>query len=130
MTNNTTARSYRLMGYAFALCAGTIWGTTGPLSTALYAESAQITAVGFWRICLATLGFLVYGLFARDLFNVDKRGVLLVGLLGGALVAIFEVAYQYAIAGVGVAPAAALLYTAPVIVAVLAHFLLKELLTP
>ena len=71
-----------MAGYAFALCAGAIWGTTGPLSTALYAEGAQLTAVGFWRILLATAGFVVYGLFARDLFKVDKRGFLLVGVVG------------------------------------------------
>lgn len=123
-------KSYRLTGYAFALCAGAIWGTTGPLSTALYAQGTQITAVGFWRILLATAGFIVYGLFARDLFRVDRHGLLLVGVIGGALVALFEVAFQYAIAGLGVAPAVALLYTAPVLVAFLAHFMLGEALTP
>jgi DME family drug/metabolite transporter len=125
-----TNKQSRLAGYAFALCAGAIWGTTGPLSTALYAESAKLTAVGFWRITLATIGFLVYGIFARDLFKIDKKGLLIVGVLGGALVALFEVAYQYAIAGVGVAGASALLYTAPVMVAVLAYFFLQEALTP
>jgi drug/metabolite transporter, DME family len=120
----------RVAGYAFALCAGTIWGTTGPLSTALYAEGAQIAAVGFWRITLASLGFVVYGLFARDLFKIDRRGLLMVAGLGGLLVAIFEVAFQYAIAGLGIAPAVVLLYTAPVAVAILAHFILGEALTP
>jgi drug/metabolite transporter (DMT)-like permease len=100
------------------------------LSTALYAEGAQLTAVGFWRILLATAGFLVYALLARDLFKVDKRGLLLVGVVGGLLVALFEVAFQYAIAGVGVAPAVALLYTAPVAVAFLAHATLGEAVTP
>src|SRR2546425_5164350 len=51
------------------------------------------------------------------------------GLGGGCLVASVEVAYQYAIAGAGVAGAAAMLYTAPVIVAVLARLILKEALT-
>src|SRR2546422_8487877 len=46
-----------------------------------------------------------------------------------SLVALFELAYQFAIAGAGVAGAAALLYTAPVIVAVLARVILKEALT-
>ena len=46
------------------------------------------------------------------------------------MVALFEVAYQYAIAGAGVAGAATLLYTAPLIVAVLGHLLLRERLTP
>src|SRR5439155_588852 len=66
----------------------------------------------------------------RDLFRVDARGWLLVGLGGGALVALFEVAYQFAIGGVGVAGAAALLYTAPVLVAILGRLILGEALTP
>jgi drug/metabolite transporter (DMT)-like permease len=118
-----------LLGYLFALCAGTLWGTTGPLSTALYGEGALVTDVGFWRVLLATLGFVAYGLFRPSLFRIDRRGLLLVGLAGGSLVALFEVAYQYAIAGVGVAGAATLLYTAPVLVAVLAWALLGERLT-
>lgn len=120
----------RLAGYLFALAAGALWGTTGPLSTALYAEGTELTSVGFWRVFLAVLGFCIYGLARRDLFRLDRKGFLVVGLAGGALVALFEVAYQFAIAGVGVAPAVALLYTAPVIVALLARPLLGEVLTP
>ena len=122
-------RRYRIAGYLFALAAGATWGTTGPLSTALFEEGAQLTAVGFWRVALATAGFAVYGLFRRDIFNIDKRGILLIALLGGLLVTLFEIAFPFAIAGLGVAPAVALLYTAPVTVALMGHFLLKEKLT-
>jgi drug/metabolite transporter (DMT)-like permease len=120
----------RIIGYACGLAAGAIWGTTGPLSTALYAEGAAISAVGFWRLLLAVLGLTIYGFFARDLFRIDRRGILLIMVLGGALVALFEVPFQYAIAGLGVAPAVALLYTAPVTVAIAGHFILREKLTP
>ncbi|HET7321290.1 MAG TPA: EamA family transporter [Longimicrobiaceae bacterium] len=130
MPSTETRRGRALTGYLLALCAGVLWGTTGPLSTALYAQGAVLTDVGFWRITLATLGFLVYGVARPGLFRIDRRGVLVVMVLGGALVAVFEVAYQYAIAGVGVAGAATLLYTAPVIVALLARPLLGERLTP
>jgi DME family drug/metabolite transporter len=119
----------RVTGYVSAVGAGVLWGTTGPLSTALYSAGAEITGVGFWRISVATVGMLLFGLVWRDLFRVDRRALFLVGLGGGALVALFEVAYQYAIAGVGVAGAAALLYTAPVMVAILARLLLHESLT-
>lgn len=125
---HTPAQS-RLVGYAFALAAGAIWGTTGPLSTALYAEGQQLTAVGFWRIFLATIGFVIYGLFRRDLFSIDRKGMLYIAAVGGVLVAVFEVGFQFAIAGLGVAPAVALLYVAPVLVAFLAHFMLDERLT-
>jgi DME family drug/metabolite transporter len=116
-----SSRGRVVAGYTFALLAGVLWGTTGPLSTALYREGGQLTSVGFWRVALAVGGFLVYGAFRRDLFRIDRRGLAMVMLGGGFLVAIFEVAYQFAIAGAGVAGAATLLYTAPVVVALLAR---------
>jgi len=124
------SRSTRLAGYAFALGAGTLWGTTGPLSTALYAAGAGLTGIGFWRILIGTLCFIPYGLLQPGFFRVDRRGFLIMAVLGGALAALFEVAYQFGIAGAGVAGAAALLYTAPVMVALLAKPLLGESLTP
>lgn len=130
-TRTSTRTRTRTIGYLFALAAGATWGTTGPLSTALYAEGAQLTQVGFWRVALATAGFMVYGLlFKRDIFRIDRSGLLLIAVGGGLLVALFEVAFQFAIAGVGVAGAVALLYTAPVVVAVLGRLILKEALTP
>jgi len=125
----TTPRASRLAGYLFALAAGAIWGTTGPLSTALYRAGEAITGIGFWRLVIGLLGFVVYGLFRPQFFRIDRKAWLLVGLGGGALVALFEVAYQFGIAGTGVAGAAALLYIAPVLVAILAKPLLGEKLT-
>src|SRR5207244_1380915 len=84
----------------------------------------------FWRVLMGTVCLALWGLgFRRELFRVDARGWLLVGVGGGFLVALFEIAYQFAIAGAGVAGAAAMLYTAPVLVAVLARVLLQEALT-
>jgi len=129
-TPQASGRTSRLTGYLLALAAGATWGTTGPLSTGLYGLMPA-TSIGFWRVLLGTVCLALWGLaFRRELFRVDRGGWLLVGLGGGFLVALFEVAYQYAIAGAGVAGAAAMLYTAPVIVAVLARLILKEALTP
>jgi len=120
----------RVIGYLSALGAGATWGTTGPLSTGLYGLMPA-TSIGFWRVLIGTVALAIWGIvFRRDMFRADRRGWLIVGLGGGAMVALFEIAYQYAIAGVGVAGAAALLYTAPVMVAVLARVILKEALTP
>jgi len=131
MPSPPSERARRFAGYLFALTAGSLWGTTGPLSTRLYAEGAAITGIGFWRILIGVAGLALYALVAdRGVFRIDRRGLLLVGLGGGALVALFEVAYQFGIAGAGVASAAALLYTAPVIVALLALPILGERLTP
>jgi DME family drug/metabolite transporter len=130
MTTPAAGRSARLAGYLFALAAGALWGTTGPLSTRLYAEGAALTGIGFWRILIGGAGLALYAVVAdRGMFRIDRRGLLVVGGGGGALVALFEVAYQFGIAGAGVAGAAALLYTAPVIVAVLAVPILGERLT-
>src|SRR6266581_6586719 len=127
--SHPTPRTSRLAGYLLALGAGATWGTTGPLSTGLYGLMPA-TSIGFWRVLMGTACLALWALvFRRELFRVDARGWLLVGLGGGILVALFELAYQFAIAGAGVAAAAALLYTAPVIVAVLAQPLLGETLT-
>ena len=112
-----------------ALLAGATWGTTGPLSTGLY-DLMPATSIGFWRVLIGTIALIVWGaIFRRELFRADRHAWLLVGLGGGALVALFEIAYQFAIAGAGVAGAAALLYTAPVMVALLARLILKETLS-
>ena len=120
----------RLAGYAFALGAGAVWGTTGPLSTALYAEGASLTGIGFWRVLLGLVALALWGLmYDRGLFTVDRKGLLVVGLGGGALVAIFEVGYQFGIFNAGIAGAAALLYLAPVMVALVAKPILGEPVT-
>src|SRR5207245_2525721 len=102
-TPSTTSRSIRIIGYACALCAGVACGTTGTLSTALSAQGAPITGICFWRLLIGLVPILVYGLLHRDLFRIDLRGWLLVGMGGGALVALFELASQFAISGTGVA---------------------------
>jgi len=126
-----TSGTSRFAGYLFALGAGAVWGTTGPLSTALYAEGGTITGIGFWRVLLGVAALALWGLFFyRGLFTVDRKGLLVVGLGGGLLVALFEVAYQFGISGAGVAGAAALLYLAPVMVALVARPILGERVTP
>jgi drug/metabolite transporter (DMT)-like permease len=121
--------SRHIAGYLFGMGAGAVWGTTGPLSTALYAEGAALTGIGFWRVFLGTLVLGAWGATQRGFFTMDHRGLLLIGGVGGMLVALFEVAYQFGIAGAGVAGAAALLYLAPVAIAVLAKPILGERLT-
>lgn len=127
----TTPTVRTVAGYLFALGAGAVWGTTGPLSTALYAEGQALTGIGFWRVLLGVTGLGLVGLLTLRgrFFRIDRRGLLVVMLGGGALVTLFEIPYQFGIAGAGVAGAAALLYLAPMIVAVLANPILGERLT-
>src|SRR5688500_20290677 len=116
--NTRVPKRTRIIGYACGLGAGAVWGTTGPLSTALYAEGAAISAVGFWRLLLAVIGLTVYGFFARDLFRIDRRGILLIIVLGCVLVALFELSFQYAMAGHGVGPLVVILYSWSVTIAI------------
>src|SRR2546430_6772737 len=89
------------------------------------------TSIGFWRVLIGTIALAIWGvLFHRDLFRADRRAWLLVGLGGGAMVALFEIAYQFAIGGVGVAGAAALLFTPPPVVAGLGPPVLQETPAP
>src|SRR5258708_15717316 len=100
------SRPARPAGYLFALAAGAVWGTPGPLSTALYRAGEAITGIGFWRLLVGLAGLVLYGCLRPELFRIERRAWLLVGLGGGVLVALFEVAYQFGIAGTGVAGAA------------------------
>lgn len=122
-------RRVRLTGYALALAAGTMWGTTGMFSELSRALGVEITAIGFWRVLLATLGFLVYAAFRPRIFDIDRRGLLLTMGVGGCLVALFEVAFQFGFQGLGVAATVACLYTAPILITFLAAPLLKERIT-
>src|SRR5438874_12502016 len=101
-TQQTPPRASRLAGYLLALAAGATWGTTGPLSTGLY-DLMPATSIGFWRVLIGTIALAIWGLiFRRELYRTDRQRWLLVGLGGGGLGALVEVASQLAIAGVGV----------------------------
>src|SRR5881296_3278545 len=68
-TPHAPARASRLAGYLLALAAGATWGTTGPLSTGLYALMPA-TSIGFWRVLLGTVCLAAWGLlFYRELFR-------------------------------------------------------------
>src|SRR5436189_5899513 len=100
-TPQAPPRVSRLAGYLLALAAGATWGTTGPLSTGLY-SLMPATSIGFWRVLIGTIALAIWGvLFRRELFKADRKGWLIVGLGGGAMVALFEIAYQFAIGGGG-----------------------------
>src|SRR2546422_8702962 len=73
-TPQAPPRASRLAGYLLALAAGATWGTTGPLSTGLYALMPA-TSIGFWRVLLGTVCLAAWGLlFYRELFRVGRGG--------------------------------------------------------
>ncbi|MDQ3706988.1 MAG: DMT family transporter [Chloroflexota bacterium] len=126
--------SPRQRGIFFVLLAAGLWGTLGTFYR-FGTEQFHLTplAIVFWRGGLAALALgLVMGLVLP--LGAGKRGLLRVrradlpmflafGLLG---VTAFYPLYIYSVLLVGVAVAVVLLYTAPIIVAVLAWRFLGE----
>ncbi|HEX8599502.1 MAG TPA: EamA family transporter [Chloroflexia bacterium] len=124
----------RQRGIFFVLLAAGLWGTLGTFYR-IGTEQLHLTplAIVFWRGGLAALALgLVMGLILP--VGAGKRGLLRVrradlpmflafGLLG---VTAFYPLYIYSVLLVGVAVAVVLLYTAPIIVAVLAWRFLGE----
>src|SRR3712207_6131848 len=126
--------STRQRGIFFVLLAAALWGTLGTFYR-FGTEQFHLTplAIVFWRGGLAAIALgVVMGLILP--VGAGKRGLLLVrtsvlpmfltfGLLG---VTAFYPLYIYSVLLVGVAVAVVLLYTAPIIVAVLAWRFLGE----
>src|SRR5260370_173645 len=79
------SRTARLAGYLFALSAGAVWGTTGPLSTALYRAGEAITGIGFWRLLVGLAGLVLYGCLRPELFRIEPRGRAVCGARVGGL---------------------------------------------
>src|SRR5260370_8635007 len=98
------SRTARLVGYLLALAAGAVWGTTGPLSTALYRAGEAITGIGFWRLLVGLAVFLGYGLFRPDLFRIEGRPWLLGGPRGRRPRAPFHGAYPFWLSPAPVTP--------------------------
>jgi DME family drug/metabolite transporter len=74
---------------------------------------------------VALLGTAV-AIARREALRLDTRGLLVVGLGGGAAVAVFQIAYQLSIDAAGVPTTVALLYLAPPIVTVASGPLIGE----
>src|SRR5438445_510387 len=82
-----TSHTSRVAGYLLALSAGATWGTTGPLSTGLY-RLMPATSIGFLRVLIGTVCLALWGLaFRREIFRVDGRGWVPVGVAGCLVVA-------------------------------------------
>src|SRR5258708_29891908 len=80
----TEGRRVRMIGYLCALGAGATWGTTGPLSTGLYAFMPP-TRTRFRPVLIGTVALTAWGLvFPRALVRPAPRGRVVVGTGGVA----------------------------------------------
>lgn len=102
------------VGYLEATGAAALWGTSGIFATALLDRGLSAGSNALLRPVLGGL-FLFLGalLFARASLRPGWRGFLLLAIPGGAITAIFQLAYQSSLAASGVTTTVALLYLSP-----------------
>ena len=117
----------RTLGYFEALVAAVLWGSSGIFAVHLFRMGVPPESLALLRPLVGVSVLGVYlGLTNRDALRIDARGVLILGVGGGAGIAVFQLAYQLSTDAVGVPTTVALLYLAPAMVVAAAGPLLHE----
>ena len=116
-------------GPIFVLAAAVLWGLIGIQSAVLLDAGVTPYEISFWRAMIAGALFAAYASMTGGLKLPRGRDIPMLGLFALLGVTLFYTAYALAVEAGGVSLAAILLYTAPAIVAVLAHLTLGERLT-
>lgn len=111
------------------LVAAVLWGLIGIQSAELLAAGISPYEISFWRAMLAGALFAGHAALTTGLRVPRGRDIPALGAFALLGVTLFYTAYALAVEAGGVSLAAILLYTAPAIVAVLAHVFLGEHLT-
>ena len=102
MSDAARRRGQRL-GYFEALAAASLWGSSGIFAVHLFRMGVPPESVALLRP-LVGLGFLIAYLLltTQETLRIDARGILIVGVGGGAAIALFQIAYQLSTDAVGV----------------------------
>jgi drug/metabolite transporter (DMT)-like permease len=120
-----------ILGYGEVLAAAALWGSSGIFSVHLFRRGMSPESLALLRPLVGVVFLaLLAGLTRRRALRVDRRGLLYLAGVGGGFTALFQVAYQIAIEGVGVPTTVALLYLAPALVVAVAGPVLGELPSP
>ena len=114
-------------GYLQVLAAATLWGSSGVFAVALFRRGATPEAVAVLRPVVG-LVFLAAAALAlrREALTFTRAALAWTVGVGGLATAVFQVAYQMALASTGVPTTVALLYLAPALVVAAAGPLLGE----
>ena len=120
-----------LRGYAEAVSAAALWGSSGIFSVYLFRMGVTPQDVALLRPALGLVLLLAAVAASRPgSLRISRRGLLVLFVGGGVAVGIFQVGYQLSVDAVGVPSTVALLYVAPAIVVALSGPLLGEWPTP
>ena len=116
------------VGYAEALLAAVLWGSSGIFSVHLFTLGVPPQSLAILRPALGALMVAAYLIALRGprALRVGGRGLLALALGGGSVVGLFQLAYQMSIDAVGVPSTVALVYLAPAIVVAVSGPLLGE----
>ena len=108
----------RWLGYLEAVAAASLWATSGIFSVTLFRMGVPPESLALLRPVVGAL-ILAAGLllWRADSLKISRRGLLVLGVGGGAIVGAFQMAYQLSTDAVGVPTTVALLYVSPAIVA-------------
>jgi DME family drug/metabolite transporter len=117
----------RLVGYAEAIGAASLWGSSGIFAVHLFRLGVPPESLALLRPVVG-VAILLVAVAARHVhaLRVDGRGLAVLLLGGGGAVGIFQIAYQLSTDAVGVPSTVAMLYLAPAVVAAASGPLLGE----
>ena len=116
-------------GYLYTVTAALCWGMIGIFSSIAFSQGLEPMEVAFWRAVLTWGCFGAQAVLQKETY-LHRKDIPLLLAFGVFGVALFFIAYQFAIKTGGAAFAAVLLYTAPAWVIVVASFVYRERLTP
>ncbi len=124
------SRTARPWAYLSVLGAGTLWGTSGPFSVALFQMGLPPESVALLRTAVggAFLGLFLLVLNPRG-FKHSGRTLLWMAGAGGLIVGVFQLSFQMSTKAIGVPSTVALLYLAPAFVVATSPFVLGERLS-
>lgn len=119
-----------MKGPLFVFAAAVLWALIGIQSAGLLRAGVGAAEISFWRAILAGALFAGYAATTGTLRLPRGKDIPVLAAFGVLGVALFYTAFVLAVEAGGVSLAVILVYTAPAIVAVLAHVILGERLTP
>jgi drug/metabolite transporter, DME family len=124
----TDPRHRRSLGYAEALLAAVLWGSSGIFSVHLFAMDVPPQSLALLRpaIGVVLLALVVMVTHGPAGMRAGPRALLSLLAGGGSVVGLFQLSYQMSIDAVGVPATVALVYLAPAIVVAASGPLLGE----
>ena len=119
------------IGYVQVFIAGFFWGTTGSFMELLADAGTGNSLVSFLRVGSAALIMfpVVWKTCGLKALRIDGKTLLMCAIMGFTAHTLFNICYTAAVASVGVATAAVLLYASLFFVCILSRIIFKEMIT-